>query len=320
MSMPVKPSAHFPKPPLEKSGWPWNKVSPKYQAKNSKGSMWPKISLVTPSYNQGRFIEETIRSVLLQGYPNLEYIIIDGGSTDQSVDIIRRYKPWLCYWVSEKDNGQADAINKGFRYATGELGGWVNSDDYLLPGGLKVIVDKCLGDPGAVAWAAACNEVDLAGNILNTYYPRVGSRKAFADWNNDAYISQPSCIFRLDHFRKLGGLNSKLQFVLDVDLWTRLAAIGHFSTTNEVVSISRRYEGIKTFQDPSMREAEHIAVCILVGEREIAKKRLEQYAQINLRQNLLNLTWSEFLISFVTKFYRKFFKGIWSKSKRVFSP
>ena len=87
----------------------------------------------TPSYNQGQFIEETIRSVLLQGYPDLEYIIIDGGSTDHSVEIIRKYEPWLTYWVSERDRGQSHAINKGFCRSTGVLLGWLNSDDVLLP-------------------------------------------------------------------------------------------------------------------------------------------------------------------------------------------
>src|SRR5262245_41237730 len=99
----------------------------------------PRISIVTPSYNQGKFIEETIRSVIDQGYTNLEYIIIDGGSTDESIDIIRRYEKHLAYWVSESDRGAADAISKGFTRATGEIFAYLNSDDVYLPGTLQTI-------------------------------------------------------------------------------------------------------------------------------------------------------------------------------------
>jgi glycosyltransferase involved in cell wall biosynthesis len=106
------------------------------------GSLWPRISIVTPSYNQGQFIEETIRSVLLQGYPNLEYIIMDGGSTDGTVDIIRKYEPWFTYWESKKDRGQAHAINKGLERATGTIGCYLNSDDYYLQGAFHYAADS----------------------------------------------------------------------------------------------------------------------------------------------------------------------------------
>jgi len=112
-------------------GWPWTEEvhAGIYGAKKQ----WPKISIVTPSYNQGQFIEETIRSILLQNYPNLEYIIIDGGSSDNTVEILKKYEPWISLWVSEKDSGQANAINKGIKKCSGDIFNWINSDDYLAP-------------------------------------------------------------------------------------------------------------------------------------------------------------------------------------------
>ncbi|MDJ1168120.1 glycosyltransferase family 2 protein [Roseofilum sp. BLCC_M154] len=132
---------NLPTPPSNKSGWPWNKPNPILLKTMANGSDWPKISIVTPSYNQGEFIEETIRSVLLQGYPNLEYIIIDGGSTDNTVDILKKYEDYISYWVSEPDGGQSHALNKGFQKATGDLIGWQNSDDYYAPGVFQYIAE-----------------------------------------------------------------------------------------------------------------------------------------------------------------------------------
>src|SRR5690242_14163903 len=113
--------AKLPPPPPAKTGWPWTIDTSPLAPTRPDGSPWPRISIVTPSYNQGQFIEETIRSVLLQGYPDLEYFIIDGGSTDQSVEIIKQYEPWLTYWVSEKDSGQPHAISKGLAISSGDI-------------------------------------------------------------------------------------------------------------------------------------------------------------------------------------------------------
>src|SRR4051794_36526007 len=120
----------LPLPPEGKQGWPWTEESQSLPETQPDGSPWPKISIVTPSYNQGHFIEETIRAVLLQGYPDIEFIIIDGGSKDNTVEILKKYAAFIAYWVSEKDNGQANALNKGFARATGQIYYWVNSDDW----------------------------------------------------------------------------------------------------------------------------------------------------------------------------------------------
>ncbi|MDQ0967611.1 glycosyltransferase involved in cell wall biosynthesis [Flavobacterium sp. W4I14] len=117
-------------PSTDKSGWPWNIEVP--SDSYSSNIKWPKITILTPSYNQGAYIEETIRSVLLQNYPNLEYIIMDGGSTDGTKDILEKYSPWISFWESETDRGQGHAINKGFALASGDIYGWINSDDFYL--------------------------------------------------------------------------------------------------------------------------------------------------------------------------------------------
>ena len=109
---------------------------------------WPKVSIVTPSFNQGHFIEETIRSVLDQDYPNIEYIIIDGGSTDDTVNVIKKYQGRLSYWESCRDRGQSHAINKGFEKCTGEIFNWLNSDDVLRPGSLRRIAERFVESPG----------------------------------------------------------------------------------------------------------------------------------------------------------------------------
>jgi glycosyltransferase involved in cell wall biosynthesis len=159
--------------PPGKTGWPWTEESPQLSDTMPDGRPWPQVSVVTPSYNQEQFIEETIRSVLLQGYPNLEYIIIDGGSIDESVEIIRKYADWLAYWVSEPDRGQTDALNKGFARAHGEIVAWLNSDDTYEPGTLRRVAQEFGEDQARVVIYGNCNFVDENGSFLDDAASRV---------------------------------------------------------------------------------------------------------------------------------------------------
>jgi len=186
------------------------------------GSPWPSVSIVTPSYNQGQFIEETIRSVLLQGYPHLEYLIIDGGSTDGSVDIIRKYEPWLAYWVSEPDRGQSHAINKGWERATGDILAYLNSDDLYCPGaigrameGLRenpeyalVYSDGLWIDETSFHWKP-CKSGPLDARHLLTV--------------KGTYIPQPTVFMRRSGLMAVGGLDKSLHMAMDFDLWVKLA-------------------------------------------------------------------------------------------------
>lgn len=182
------------------------------------GQPWPKISIVTPSYNQGEFIEETIRSVLLQGYPNLEYIIIDGGSTDDSVEVIKKYEPWIAHWVSEPDDGQAHAINKGFKAASGEVFGYLNSDDVYLPGSFErvaAIHGTMNGDKQLYTFSGA----EWDGNkVTSKHMPR--SRPDLRVWlENPSSLFQPATFWTSKLHEAVGGFDESLDFCFDKDFF-----------------------------------------------------------------------------------------------------
>ena len=155
--------AELPPPPTGSTGWPWTEESSQLPATMRDGRPWPCISIVTPSLNQGQFIEETIRSVLLQGYPDLEYTIMDGGSTDNSVEIIKKYEPWIAHWESKRDRGQAHAINKGLNCSTGYWFQNINSDDVLSLGALGTVA---AAPSNADAVCGSVEEFSEAGRYL----------------------------------------------------------------------------------------------------------------------------------------------------------
>jgi len=176
--------------------------------------------LITPSFNQGAYIEETIRSVLLQDYPNLEYIIIDGGSSDETVDIIKKYAPWITFWVSEPDRGQSDAINKGLARATGEWVNWLNSDDFLLPGALSALV--AAGEPNSRRILAGTTLNIRDGTTFGRYGARLepGVRAPFF-----LGVNQPGSLLRLNDVRAAGGVRTDLSLCMDLDLWQRIIGV-----------------------------------------------------------------------------------------------
>lgn len=188
------------------------------------GRAWPRISLVTPSFNQAPYLEETIRSVLLQGYPNLEYHIIDGGSTDDSVAIIRKYEPWLSGWVSERDRGQSDAINKGFARTTGEIFNWICSDDLLEPDALRRVALAFAESPSVDAVAGDCHcryDHDPARSEIRSPDLVRLQRSPFL-----SAIWQPSCFFRRSAVRRPRLVRDDLHFCMDRELWCYLQSVG----------------------------------------------------------------------------------------------
>jgi glycosyltransferase involved in cell wall biosynthesis len=207
----------LPFPPAGKTGWPWDEQtnSEIYSGLN----YFPKISIVTPSFNQGRFLEQTIRSILLQNYPNLEYIIIDGGSSDETVDIIRRYEQWIHYWVSEKDKGQTHAINKGLRRGSGEIFHWINSDDFYYKDCFKNLAENFRSP-----------EVYVVAGNYRFFHDNGENKERIVKFNLEdsleetiahSAINQPSTFFRLDKFKALGDLDERLEYVMDQEIWKR---------------------------------------------------------------------------------------------------
>ena len=188
-----------------------------------------KISIVTPSYNQGHFIEETIKSVLDQQYSNLEYIIIDGGSTDNTVEIIKKYERHLKFWVSEKDSGQANAVNKGLKCCTGEIFNWLNSDDYLESGALQKIATAFEEDNiQMVAGRVRIFETETVEMVQNQNL----SAQGLMGWEKDVKFVQPGVWLRRELVSKCGGIDETFHYAFDWDLYIRY--LYHFPVVEEV--------------------------------------------------------------------------------------
>ena len=185
----------------------------------------PRLTVITPSFNQAQYLERTLKSVLDQAYPDLEYIVMDGGSTDGSEDILRRYDDRLSYWVSEPDEGQSWAINRGIERATGDVIAYINSDDYYLPGAFEAALPS-FEDPG-VRWVAGATEYrETDGTLETLWLPRqpLGSR---ARWIRSSwYVPQASSFWRRDVFEEFGLLREELHFVFDTEFGLRLVLGG----------------------------------------------------------------------------------------------
>ncbi len=233
-----------------------------------------KISIITPSYNQAQYIEQTINSVLSQNYPNLEYIIIDGGSTDGSVEIIKKYEKHLAYWVSEKDRGQSHAINKGLARVSGEVVNWLNSDDYYEPGSLKLVSDY-LADPLTQVLCARSNivrdEKVFRQSTGTDVYPN--NLPKTIGW---ARIDQPETFFRRSAYQKVGLLNENLHYVMDREWWMRY--LFHFGL-----------EGIKQVNDTIVNFRLHDRSKTESKKLEFDREGIQLYTSLIKQAGLRNI-------------------------------
>jgi glycosyltransferase involved in cell wall biosynthesis len=263
----------LPPPPEGKVGWPWTEESQQLPDKQPSGKPWPKVSIVTPSYNQADYIEETIRSMLLQGYPNLEYIIIDGKSSDHSVEIIKKYEPWLSYWVSESDRGQTHAVNKGFALCSGEILAWLNSDDTYEAGTLAAVAQKMSSDTSIDVLYGNVKITDEIGKVMAEVRSVPFNSQAFL-YETVHIVAQSAVFWRRKMLVEVGDVNEALHYAMDRELLIRFMEHGaSFSFIRKILGTYRCHNQAKTSSDQSRAELNSIPQIAAVTKRSDYKVR-----------------------------------------------
>ncbi|OAH98854.1 hypothetical protein A1353_21765 [Methylomonas methanica] len=248
----------LPLPPRGKTGWPWTTESVADFSPIEQDKFWPKISIITPSFNQGLFIEETIRSVLLQNHPNLEFIIFDGGSSDDSVEIIKKYDRWLTFWRTERDDGQGNAINKGLQICTGDIIAWLNSDDVFEQNTLNFVTKNMTLDKAC--WLiGSCRIIKANGDYISIREPpHEISQSTFLCWTSH-WFPQPSTFWNRKALACTGMLNTSFQFIMDVDLWWRMSEHAEPIIVKNVLSRYRLHSNAKSVIDHEKSNSELIS-------------------------------------------------------------
>ncbi len=239
-------------------------------------SQMPLVSIVTPSFNQGRFLEATIRSILDQSYKNIEYMVIDGGSKDKSIEILQQYSDRISYWVSEPDRGQAHAINKGLARARGSFLGWVNSDDVLFPETIEHAVQAFIQNPSVDVVYGRLERIDENDRLVPTpILPK--DRLEFSRKNilGECIINQPGSFWRRKIMETAGLLDESLNYALDYEYWIRLALVGaRFKRMPDVAARFRLSSSSKTVSQTAAMAREQLKVLEEVAERPNLSKEL----------------------------------------------
>lgn len=257
----------------------------------------PLVTIVTPSYNQADYLERTMLSVLNQDYPNIEYIVIDGGSTDGSIDIIKKYEDRLSYWISEPDTGQSNAINKGFKNATGEIFNWLNSDDLLMPSATTIAVHYLTSHPEYGMVYGDRLVVDENDQVLSCI-ELPSFRRSLLQFGR--FLPQETSFFRRDLWRRANGLNENLHISMDRDLWLRFVKLGTLYHIPFILGSWRQHADAKSFlafgpqhasgkecQEKASVEATHLSrIYRSTALRRVANKidKVRAVAEINSKK------------------------------------
>lgn len=237
----------LPAPPEGRRGWPWTIETPQLPETLADGAAWPRISIVVASLNHARYIEEMIRSVLLQGYPDLEFILIDGGSDRATLDVIAKYQQWFTYWVSEPDAGQSNAINKGMAKVTGTLFNHLDTDDYLLPGALGLVAEAHASESGRIV-AGDVIRVSEGSRKSEVHFPEAHDLHAYVQWWNTEHHGGPGMFFPSRHLPDVGDVDESLHYLMDYDFTLRFLAVTGMSTPRCPVAVIRHHPGCKSMK------------------------------------------------------------------------
>jgi glycosyltransferase involved in cell wall biosynthesis len=279
----------LPPPPPGKTGWPWTEPSPHPVCTVLDNPSWPRISIVTPSYNQGEYIEEAIRSILLQNYPNTEYIVIDGGSTDHSTEVIQKYGPWLTHWVSEPDRGQAHAINKGFALCTGDLVGWINSDDGLLPGGLATLAAAFRHSPTSILLGDVLNIDEVYEHTWLRQQKNVTFEALAQPGHHNAFWQQPGTFWPRALYLQIGDMDESLRYLFDLDWMCRALQVAPVHYLRTAIALFRLHDTSKTVHESAMWDSERCVVAERYWGQDGGSRKLRAALSMHLAANRLRV-------------------------------
>lgn len=304
--------SNLPAPPPEKSGWPWTEEPDILPLVMPNGKLWPRVSLVVPSFNQGRFIEETLRGILLQGYSNLECIVIDGGSTDETLDVIRKYEAWLFSWKSEPDRGQSHAINKGIEICSGKYFNWNNADDVLTKNSLKECVLALETNQNAGSVTGYTLTIDEFSNVLscNDNHPILKGSKGFLHNVQDCITHlkcgcQPGGLMNLDLVKQVGGIDETIHYSMDNDLQLRMMIHRPCYHIDYPVIMFRKHPTSKTCSYVGDRATERIKIAKKIFSN---KSSLPHYLS-NVKSNAFYSAYKQAYV--MSKDHRKYLYSFW---------